>query len=53
MMRAINDLVREEENQMIYIDDILIAHHTYEEQMNTIRQVLRIAKENELWFNKH
>ena len=38
---------------MIYLDDILIANHTYEEHINTIRQVLQIAKANKLWFNRH
>ena len=32
---------------------MLIANHTYEEQINTIRQVLQIANENKLWFNTH
>ena len=38
---------------MIYLDDILIANHTYEEHINTIRAVMKIAKHNELWFYKN
>ena len=37
MMRAINYLFREVEDQMIYLDNILIANHTYKEHINTIR----------------
>ena len=53
MMRAMNYLFREVKDPMIYLDDILIANHTYAENINTIRQVLQIAKENKLWFNRH
>ena len=48
MMRAINYLLREVKDQMIYLNDILIANHTYEEHINTIRQVLHMAKQNKL-----
>ena len=53
VMRAMNYLFREVVNQMIYLYDILIANHTYEAHINTIQQVLRIAKENKLCFNRH
>ena len=53
MMRAMNYLFREVKDQMIYLDDIFIANHTYEEHINTIKQVLQIAKKNKLWFNRH
>ena len=46
MMRAMNYLFREVKDQMIYLDDILIANHTYEEHINTMSQVLQIAKQN-------
>ena len=42
MMRAMNYLFREVKDQMICLDDILIANHIYEEHINTIRQVLRL-----------
>ena len=48
-----NYLFREVKYQMIYLDDILIANHTYEQHINTIRQVLQIPKQNKLWFNTH
>ena len=38
---------------MIFLDDILIGIHTYEEHINTIRQVLQIGKQNTLSFNRH
>ena len=36
MMRPMNYPFREVENQMIYLNDILITNHTYEEHINTI-----------------
>ena len=48
-----NYLFRQVQDQMIYLDDILIANHTYEEYINTIRQVLQIVTQNKLWFNRH
>ena len=53
MMRAMNYLFMEVEDPRIYLDNILIANHNYEEHINTIRQVLHIAKLNELWCNRH
>ena len=53
MMRAMNYLFREIKDQMIYLDDIFIANHTNEEHINTVRQVLQIVKQNDLWFNWH
>ena len=38
---------------MIYDDDILIAYHTYEEHINTITAVVRIAEREKLWYNKN
>ena len=37
MMRAMNSLLREVKDQMIDLDNILIANHTYEEHINPIR----------------
>ena len=48
-----NYLFRHVKDQMIYLDNILIANNTYEEHMNTIRQVLQIANQNKSWFNRH
>ena len=48
MLRAMNYLFREVKDRMIYIDNIFIATHTYEEHIHTIWQVLHIAKQNEL-----
>ena len=53
MMRAMNYPFWDVKDQMIHLNDILIATHTYEEHINTIRQVLQIAKQNKLWFNRH
>ena len=53
MMRAMNYPFREVKDQMIYLDDILIANHTYKEHINTIKQVSQIAKGNKLWFDRH
>ena len=44
MMRAITHQFRDVKDQMIYLDDILIANHTYQEHTKTIRQVLQIRK---------
>ena len=43
-MRAMNYLFTKVKDQMIYLHNILIANHTYEEHINTIRQVLQIGK---------
>ena len=40
MMSAMNYLFREVQDQMIHLDDILIANQTNEEHINTIRQVI-------------
>ena len=53
MMRTMNYLFREVQDQMIYLDNILIVNHTYEEHLNTIGQVLQIDQRNKLWFNRH
>ena len=53
MMKAMNYLFREVKDRMTYLDDILIANHTYEQHINTIRQVLQIGRENRLWFYRH
>ena len=53
MIRAMNYLFQNVENLMIYLDHILIANHTYEEYINTIKQVLQIANTNKVWLNRH
>ena len=53
MTRAMNYLFRQVKDQMIHLDDILIANHTYEEDIKTISQVLQIAKQNKLWFDRY
>ena len=44
MRRAMHYQFREVKDQMIYLDNILIANHTYEQHINTISQELQIAK---------
>ena len=53
MMRPMNFLFRNIKDLMIYLDDMLIANHTYEEHINTIGAVMKIAKDNKLSFNKN
>ena len=53
IMRVMNFLLRNITDLNIYIDDILIANHTYAKHIYTIRSVMRIAKDNKLWFNKN
>ena len=48
MMRAMHFLFSNIQDLMIYLDDILIANHSYEEHINTIRAVKKIAKDNKL-----
>ena len=53
MISSMNYLFRELKDQMIHLDNVLIANHIYEEYINTIKQVLQIAKQNKLWFHRH
>ena len=53
MMRAIHYPFREVKDTRIYLDDILIVNSIYQQYINTVRQVLQIANQNELWFNRH
>ena len=53
IMRAMNFLFRNIKDHMIYLDDILIANHTYKEHIKTIRAVMKMAKDNKLWFYKN
>ena len=48
MMRAMNYLFRDVKDQMIYLNDILICNHTYEEHINSVRQLLQIGKQNKV-----
>ena len=48
MMRAMYFTFSNIQDVMMYLDDILIANHTYEEHINTIRAVMQIAKDNKL-----
>ena len=52
-MRAMNYLFREVKDLRIYLYNVLIANNTYAEHLTTSRQVLQMAKQNELWFNRH
>jgi len=36
----------------IYIDDILIATHTYKEHVKAIREIIDILGKAKIWFNK-
>ena len=51
MMGAMNYPVRNFYDIIICLGHILIANHTYEEHLNTIRKVLEVAEGNKLWFN--
>ena len=53
MMRAMNYVFREVKDQVIYLGDIFIVNHIYEGYINTIRRVLKIAKQNKLLFYRH
>ena len=53
LMRAMNCLSRNIQDLMIYVDDILIANHSYEEHIKTIRVVIKIAKDNKLSCNEN
>ena len=50
MMTVVNSLFRNMTDVMIYLDNILIANHTYEEQIHNIKAVMKIGKNNTLWF---
>ena len=51
MMRAMNSLFRNMTDVMIYLDVILIDKHIYEAQIKTFTAVMKIAKDNKLWFH--
>ena len=53
MMSAMNFLFRNMQDLMIYLDDILIANHTYEKHINTIRAGMKIEKHDKLLFHKN
>ena len=53
MMRAMNCLFMNIKALMIYLDDIHIANHIYEEHIDTIRAVMKMEKDNKVWFNKN
>ena len=53
MMRAMNLLCRIMKDVKIHIDDILIANNPYENRMKSIRAVIRIAKDQQAWFNRN
>ena len=36
---------------MLYLADILIVNHTYEAYINSIRTVMKIAKDHKIWCN--
>ena len=52
MIRDMNFRFRNITDVKIYLHDILMAKHTYTEHIKTIRGVMKIAKDNELWFNE-
>ena len=53
ILRALNFLFTNIKHLMSYLDYIFIANHTHEEHINTIRAVMKIAKDHKFWFNKN
>jgi len=54
MMTAMNGLLRHQLDKTckIYIDDILIATHTYKEHVKAITEIMNILGKAKIWFNK-
>ena len=50
IMRAMNFLFRNIKDLRIYLDYIHITNHTYEEDINSIRALMKTAKDYKLWF---
>ena len=54
MMRVMNHLLRYQLDRIckIYIDDIIIATHTYAEYKKAVRETMRVLEKPGIWFNK-
>jgi len=54
MMRVINHLLTYQLDRIykIYIDDIIIATHTYAEHKKRVREIMRVLEKAGMWFNK-
>jgi len=54
MMRVMNHLLRHQLDRIckIYIDDIIIATHTYAEHKKAVREIMRVLEKAGMWFNK-
>lgn len=52
-MIAMNISLRNIQELIVYPDDIHITNHTHESHIITIRAVIKLGKDNMLWFNEN
>jgi len=54
MMTVMNHLLRYQLDRIckIFIDDIIIATHTYAEHKKAVREIMRVLEKAGMWFNK-